>query len=201
MVRIIGLTAFALPFLEIAGFVWIGGKLGVAFTLLWVMGAMVAGLLLLRRTGLQAVGRLRSALAEGREPGHTMLDAACFAAAAMLLIIPGFFSDALALILILPVTRAWLLRHTASHFETRVYGRAGATGGVIHGEFTVVSEPRTEVSPDDEVGRDDEVGGDIQAPRRIGPDKGPDGKSGASGQDAGSGGGNTGGGRPIIDVE
>ncbi len=46
MTRWIGLLAVALPFLEIAGFVWIGGKLGVALTLLWVLAAMVGGLLL-----------------------------------------------------------------------------------------------------------------------------------------------------------
>ena len=154
MTRWIGLLALALPFLEIAGFVWIGSKLGVALTLIWVMGAMLAGLLLLRRTGMQAVGKLRAALAEGTEPGHSMLDAACFTAAAMLLIVPGFFSDALALILMLPVTRAWLLRRTAAHFETRVYRRSGT----IDGSFTVVDE--------DGPPKEDEP------PRRIGPGDG-----------------------------
>jgi UPF0716 protein FxsA len=140
MLRLILLVAAALPFLEIAGFVWLGSKLGVALTLFWVLAAMVAGLALLRHTGLQAVGRLRAALAEGKEPGHSLIDAACFAAAAMLLIIPGFVSDLLALILMLPITRHWLLRRTAAHFETRVYRGPGRAGGVIHGEFTVVSE-------------------------------------------------------------
>lgn len=156
--RWIGLLALALPFLEIAGFVVIGGRLGLPLTLLWVLAAMVAGLLLLRRTGLQAVGKLRAAMEAGTEPGHTMLDAACFAAAAMLLIVPGFFSDALALVLMLPVTRHWLLRRMARHFESRVYRRPGFEGGVIHGEFTVVSEPGP--APDD-----------AEAPRRIGPRK------------------------------
>jgi UPF0716 protein FxsA len=140
MLRLIALTAVALPFLEIAGFVWLGAKLGVVLTLVWVIGAMVAGLALLRHTGLQAVGRLRAALAEGREPGHSIIDAACFAAAAMLLVIPGFVSDAMALILMLPMTRHWLLRRTAAHFETRVYRRPGGMGATIHGEFTVVPE-------------------------------------------------------------
>ena len=157
MTRWIGLLVFALPFLEIAGFVWIGGKLGVALTLLWVLAAMVGGLLLLRRTGLQAVGRLRQAMAEGREPGSTMLDAACFAAAAMLLIIPGFVSDLLALALLLPATRHWLLRRMARHFDTRVYRGSG----IIHGEFTVVSDEAPEAG-----------GGDAEAPRRIGRDNG-----------------------------
>jgi UPF0716 protein FxsA len=140
MTRWIGLLACALPFLEIAGFVWIGSRLGLAFTLIWVLGAMVAGLFLLRRTGMQAVGKLRAALADGTEPGHSLLDAACFTAAAMLLIIPGFFSDALALLLMLPATRHWLLRRTASHFEARVYRRPGPAGGTIDGNFTVVPE-------------------------------------------------------------
>jgi len=140
MARLIVLLACALPFLEIAGFVWLGAKLGVILTLIWVIGAMVAGLALLRHTGLQAVGRLRAALAEGKEPGRSIIDAACFAAAAMLLIIPGFVSDALALVLLLPMTRHWLLRHTAAHFEARVYRGRGGAGGVIHGEFTVVPE-------------------------------------------------------------
>ena len=150
MLRLILLVAAALPFLEIVGFVWLGSKLGVAVTLFWVLGSMVAGLALLRRTGLQAVGRLRAALAEGKEPGHSIIDSACFAAAAMLLIIPGFVSDVLAVILMLPITRHWLLRRTAAHFETRVYRGPGGAGGVIHGEFTVVSENDKDAAEDDD---------------------------------------------------
>jgi len=146
MLRLIALTATLLPFLEIAGFVWLGGKLGVGLTLLWVIAAMVAGLALLRHTGLQAVGRLRAALAEGKEPGHSLIDAACFAAAGILLIIPGFVSDLLALILMLPVTRHWLLRRTAAHFEARVY----RSTGVIHGDFTVVPEDDADMAKDEQ---------------------------------------------------
>ena len=158
MLRLIGFVAAALPFLEIAGFVWIGGKLGVFLTLVWVIGTMLAGLALLRHTGLQAVGRLRAALAEGREPGHSIIDAACFAAAAILLIIPGFVSDALALILLLPATRHWLLRRTAAHFETQVY----RSTGTIPGEFTVVPENDSDSAQDDRkppprIGRDRKI--------------------------------------------
>lgn len=155
--RWIGLLACALPFLEIAGFVWIGSRLGLVLTLLWVLGAMVAGLFLLRHTGMQAVGKLRAALAAGTEPGHSLLDAACFTAAAMLLIVPGFFSDALAVLLMLPVTRHWLLRRTATHFDTRVYRRSTAAGGTIDGSFTIVSE--------------EEAARDPQPTRRIEPSR------------------------------
>jgi UPF0716 protein FxsA len=156
MLRLIGFIAVTLPFLEIAGFVWLGGKLGVFLTLIWVIGAMLAGLALLRHTGLQAVSRLRAALAEGKEPGHSIIDAACFAAAAILLIIPGFVSDALALILLLPATRHWLLRRTAAHFETRVYRNTGT----IPGQFTVVPENDSDPEQDDR-----------KPPPRIGHDR------------------------------
>ena len=148
MLRLIAFIAIALPFLEIAGFVWLGSRLGIALTLIWVIAAMMGGLALLRHTGLQAVGRLRAALAEGKEPGHSIIDAACFAAAAILLIIPGFVSDALALVLMLPMTRHWLLRRTATHFETRVYRGPGRASGVIPGEFTVVPENDQDVTGD-----------------------------------------------------
>ena len=144
MLRLIALTATVLPFLEIAGFVWLGSKLGVALTLLFVIGSMAAGLLLLRYTGLQAVARLRAALAEGKEPGHSLIDSACFAVAAILLIIPGFVSDVLAIILMLPVTRHWLLRRTAAHFEAHVYRRTST----IHGEFTVMPEDDSDAPQD-----------------------------------------------------
>ncbi len=157
MLRLIALTALALPFLEIAGFVWLGGELGVALTLVWVIGAMIGGFLLLRHTGLQAVGRLRAALAEGKEPGRSIIDAACFAGAAMLLIIPGFVSDGLAAILLLPITRHWLLRRTAAHFEARVYRGTGT----IHGEFTVVPDKDRDAAQEDE----------DKPPPRIGSDR------------------------------
>jgi UPF0716 protein FxsA len=145
MLRLIGFIAVALPFLEIAGFVWLGGKLGIALTLVWVIVAMLAGLTLLRHTGLQAVGRLRAALAEGKEPGHSLLVASCFDAGALLLIRPGLLADAVALGHLLPATRHWLLRRTAAHFETRVY-RSTST---IPGEFTVVPENDSDAAQDD----------------------------------------------------
>ena len=58
------------------------------------------------------------------------------AAAAMMWMIPGFVADCLALRLTRRTSRHWLLRRTATHFETRVYRGTG----VIHGEFTVVPE-------------------------------------------------------------
>lgn len=151
MIRLLGPLIVLLPFIEIAGFVVIGGWIGLGLTLLWVLVAAIAGLGLIRQGGLNALVRLRAALAEGREPGHSLIDGAALVVAGFLLVLPGFFSDILALILILPVTRDFLLRRAARHFETRVHhgvalhtrpGRPGGTGPttVIEGEFEIVGQ-------------------------------------------------------------
>jgi len=86
-----------------------------------------------------------------------MIDAAVMVTAGILLIVPGFFSDLFALLLVLPVSRNFLLRRMARHFETRIY-RGGAystsTGPferrgttIIEGEFEVV-EPGEDATPD-----------------------------------------------------
>jgi UPF0716 protein FxsA len=141
MIRVLAGLILLLPVLEIAGFVVIGGKIGLGPTLLWMLVAAVGGIALIRQGGLNAVTKLQSAVAEGREPGHTLIDGAAIVIAGLLLVVPGFASDFLAFILLLPWTRDFLLRRAARHFETRVYrsGPAKARTTVIEGEFEVVT--------------------------------------------------------------
>lgn len=156
MIRLLGPFIVILPLIEIAGFVVVGGWLGLGFTLLWVLAAAVCGLALIRMGGINALLRLQSALGEGREPGHSLVDGAALVVAGMLLVLPGFFSDFLALVLVLPVTRDFLLRRAARHFETHgfragVYRSGGAHPGsgrqdgargttIIEGEFEIVEQ-------------------------------------------------------------
>lgn len=141
MIRVLTALILLLPVLEIAGFVVIGGEIGLGATLLWMLAAALGGIALIRQGGLNAVTKLQSAVAAGREPGHSLIDGAAIVIAGLLLVVPGFVSDFLALILLLPWTRDFLLRRAARHFETRVYrsGPARARATVIEGEFEVVT--------------------------------------------------------------
>lgn len=139
MIRLLPVLILLLPILEIAGFVVIGGAIGLGPTLIWVLAAAIVGIGLIRRGGLNAVTRLQGAMAEGREPGHSLIDGAVLVIAGLLLVVPGFASDFLALILLLPWTRDFLLRRAATHFEMRVYrGSSRPRTTVIDGEFEVV---------------------------------------------------------------
>jgi UPF0716 protein FxsA len=148
MIRLLTVLILLLPLLEIAGFVVIGGRIGLGPTLLWVLAAALGGIGLIRQGGLNAVTKLQAAMNEGREPGHSLIDGAVIVIAGLLLVVPGFVSDVVALILLLPWTRNLLLRGMARHFETRVYRGKGPAGTVrtttiIEGEFEVV-EPKAE---------------------------------------------------------
>ncbi|MBL8707738.1 MAG: FxsA family protein [Rhodospirillaceae bacterium] len=177
MTRLIAAAILLLPLLEIAGFVLIGGRIGLGLTLLWVLAAALVGLGLIRQGGLNAVTKLQSAVARGQEPGHSLIDGAAIVIAGLLLIVPGFVSDLLALILLLPATRNFLLRRAAQHFETRVYRREGGTmrrTTVIEGEFEVVE-------PDDAAAHPGPTGPRRPPPRII--DQSDDGPSDDTGND------------------
>ncbi|HVZ02751.1 MAG TPA: FxsA family protein [Dongiaceae bacterium] len=157
MTRFVTLTAVFLPFLEIPGFVLVSYWIGVIPMLILLVAGALGGILVLQRVGLNAVVSLRLALARGEEPGHTLIDAACFALGGFLLTIPGFISDLIAFALFLPWTRNYLLRRVARHFDVHVHtvlhggthaggfaaqARPAAHADVIDGEYSVI-EPDT----------------------------------------------------------
>jgi UPF0716 protein FxsA len=149
--RLISTGFILLIMLEILAFVWVADKIGLGLTLLALIGSAFIGLWLIRRTGLDMVGRLRLTLAQGDEPGHSLIDGACFVVAGLLLILPGFFSDILALLLMLPITRNWLIRYVATKMVGAAGGApAGAAGGpriISDVEFHEVATPRKSPPP------------------------------------------------------
>ena len=143
--RLAVLFVLALPLLEIAGFIVVGQFLGVLPTLGLILLSAVAGLFLLRIQGLGALQRLRTSAPLGvEETGLRLVNGALLAVAAILLLVPGFISDAIALLLLVPPIRALIVRRMLANM---VVMKTGATTG-----FSYES-------------------GDIRNPRR--PDQGP----------------------------
>ncbi len=113
MARFFAFGFLALPLIEIALFIVVGRAIGLLPTLALVVLAALAGILLLRRQGLDVVNRLRSNMSAGTIPGRTMFDTMLIGLAGILLIIPGFFGDAVALVLLLPPVREWMFSSLA----------------------------------------------------------------------------------------
>ena len=100
------LAAFiAVPIIEIALFIWIGGLIGVGMTLLLVVASAILGMAMLRSQGFAQLQRLQASL-EGRgDPAAPLAHGAMILLSGILLIIPGFFTDALGLALLVPAIR------------------------------------------------------------------------------------------------
>ncbi len=107
--RLVLLSLLLLPLAEIAVFVLVGQKIGVAATILAVLGSSFAGLMLMRRQGIGMMRNLQAAQT-GEGDGKTVMRGMLHMVAGLLLVIPGFVTSALGLLLLLPFTRGFLWR-------------------------------------------------------------------------------------------
>jgi UPF0716 protein FxsA len=103
--------------------------IGVLYAILLLILSWPVGTWALRSQGRAAWRRLSAAVAAGRSPGREVLDGALVLIGGLLLIIPGFISDALGLLALLPPTRALLRRPLARNLQSRfVVGATRFTG-------------------------------------------------------------------------
>ena len=109
------LILLAVPVIEIALFIEIGGWLGTWPTVGLVVLTAVLGSILLRQQGLAALRDFQGRLAQGEDPGRLLADGAMILVAGALLLTPGFFTDAVGFALLVPGVRGalwgWLQKH------------------------------------------------------------------------------------------
>lgn len=99
------LFLLALPFLEIAGFIVVGSKIGVLATLALIILSIFLGVFLLRLQGFGLIQKIREETAAGRTPKRELVHGVMLVFAAFLLIIPGFITDIIGLLLFIPAVR------------------------------------------------------------------------------------------------
>jgi UPF0716 protein FxsA len=102
---------------EITVLIAIGSVIGVLPTIALVILATVVGIMLLRREGMRALTAFRDKIRSGQPPQAEVLDGFFIAAAAVLIILPGFISDLLAIALLFPPTRRMLQKRILKRVE------------------------------------------------------------------------------------
>lgn len=115
MGRIILLSLVALPFIEIAVFIWIGGMIGILPTLAAIVATAVLGVALVRRQGLGLLIDSRTLMARNQMPARQLFEGMLVALGGFLLIVPGFVTDLLGLALLIPPVRAALFALLSRH--------------------------------------------------------------------------------------
>jgi len=124
---------------EITVMVTVGNLIGVLPTILLLILATVVGGALLRREGTKAFAALQDAVFARRAPARELVDGMLIAGAGFLVILPGFISDVLAILLLLPPTRAVIRRWVTRRAEIAVANRQRHT--IVVDSF-VVDEDR-----------------------------------------------------------
>ena len=161
--RLLVLLALLLPLIEIAVMILVGQQIGVLGVIAWLILDAVAGIMLLRWQGLQTLRRVQAAFNRGEAPVTDTLDGFAFAMAGLLLLLPGFVSDVIAVLLLLPPVRRLIRTRLNSSDQGFARKRPGGGGPIIDAENWVVE--------------DDGNGGDSEARRLEGRQKPPDSTS------------------------
>lgn len=83
----------------------VSSRIGLFYTLVTLLLISIAGAALAKQQGYQALARVRRELQQGRMPGDTLIDGALVLAGALLLLTPGYLTDAVGILLLIPISR------------------------------------------------------------------------------------------------
>lgn len=150
------LAFLLVPIIEIALFIQVGGLIGLWPTLAIVVLTAVLGTFLVRTQGRMALGQLQRSFAELDDPTEPLAHGAMILLSGALLLTPGFFTDAVGFVLLIPAVRVAVFRYLKSKVTVAQFqmgpgpgfqARRGSNdqGDVIDGEFTEV-RPRKDPS-------------------------------------------------------
>jgi UPF0716 protein FxsA len=123
---------------EITVLVLVGQAIGILFTIGLLILASVVGMWLLRREGTRTLAAFNDAMRTRRVPAKEMVDGVLIVAAGVLVVVPGFVSDLLALFLLFPPTRAIVSRRWVRRAEQQV--RSAQHGGAFVVDSVIIND-------------------------------------------------------------
>jgi UPF0716 protein FxsA len=125
------LLIILIPAIEIYLFIKIGSQIGALTTILLIFTTAVVGVYYAKYEGLNTLKSGFAQLSRNEPPAYEMISGAAIAFAALLLIIPGFATDILGFLIILPITRGLILKV----FFKKIKTTKSKKNNFIDGEF------------------------------------------------------------------
>ena len=124
------LLIIGIPAIEIYLMIKIGGMIGAFNTIFLIFFTAITGVYFARLEGLNAIRSGFNQLIKNEMPIYEIISGAALAFAALLLIIPGFLTDLVGFLLIIPVTRKFFIRSISSKFNRKKNDK-----NIIEGSF------------------------------------------------------------------
>lgn len=111
MIRFWPVIFLVIPVIEVYLLIEVGGLIGAGWTILLIIITAVIGVNLLRQQGISTLTRANQAMSQGQIPAMEMMEGLFLAVGGALLITPGFFTDAIGFICLLPFTRRGIIKY------------------------------------------------------------------------------------------
>jgi UPF0716 protein FxsA len=109
MFPVIAVTFLLVPIVEIYLLIQVGQVIGALWTVFLVVLTAVIGVWLLKIQGMSTLQRAQQKMQNGQMPAQEMLEGLGLVLAGAFLLTPGFFTDTIGFLLLLPPTRVWLV--------------------------------------------------------------------------------------------
>ena len=113
------LFIIGIPAIEIYLMIKVWGVIGALNTILLIFFTAITGVYFVKLAGLSTLRSGLSQMIKNEIPVYEIISGAALAFAALLLIIPGFLTDIVGFLLIIPVTRKFLIRPISSKFKKK----------------------------------------------------------------------------------
>ena len=130
------LTLILIPVVEIYLLIKIGSQIGAISTIFLIFTTAIVGIYYAKYEGLNTLKSGFFQLSKNKAPTFEMLSGAAIALAALLLIIPGFFTDIIGFLLIFPISRKLLFNFLSKKFSHS----KSQNNNFIDGEFEDIEE-------------------------------------------------------------
>jgi len=130
------LSIILIPIIEIYLFIKIGTQIGALNTILLILVTAATGIIYARYEGLNTLRSGFTQMIKNKTPAYEMISGAAIAFGALLLIIPGFATDILGFLMILPLTRKIIFGKISTKFQNQKKEK----NHFIEGEFEDIED-------------------------------------------------------------
>ena len=131
---------FLIPLIEIYLLIKVGGLIGAVPTVFLVVFTAVLGVALLRQQGFASLRRVQTMLARGEIPAIEVMEGAVLLVGGVLLLTPGFFTDAIGFLCLIPALRRKLIIWVMRRGVVATTGMGGGPASGDHGPRTLNGE-------------------------------------------------------------
>ena len=137
MFRILLILFLTVPLVEIAILIKIGKVIGAGYTIALVIGTAILGAALLRTQGISTLAKVQTNINRGQLPATELIEGLILLISGVLLLTPGFFTDMLGFLALVPILRQRLAQTFFVNFiqnRINIKQTNKHTGNIIEGE-------------------------------------------------------------------